>query len=217
MVGRVIDALDASPHRDDTIVVLWSDHGWHLGEKRHWRKFALWEDTTRVPLVFVVPGVTEAGGRCDRPVNLLDLYPTLVELCGLPAPSQLEGVSLSPLLRDPGAAWDRPSVTTYGSGNHAVRSQRWRYIRYADGSEELYDHDADPHEWRNLASSAEHASVKAELAAWLPTVNVADPREPGGWTWPIVITAWAVVAVVMLLRVRRGAAVSPIGDDAAAA
>ncbi len=171
-VGRVIDALDKSPYRDNTVIVLWSDHGWHLGEKHHWRKFALWEEATRVPMVIIAPGVTRPDQRCDRTVSLLDIYPTLSALCGLPVKPELAGKSLVPLLKQPAAAWDRPVVTTYGRGNHAVRSERWRYIRYCDGSEELYDHENDPMEWTNLANRPESAPVKAKLARWLPKVNV---------------------------------------------
>ena len=175
-VGRVLDALEANDFRDDTVVVLWSDHGFHLGEKLITGKNTLWDRSTRVPLVFAGPGVT-AGARCGKPAELLDIYPTLVELCGLPPGSGLEGRSLVPLLRDPEAAWERPVVTTHGRGNHAVRSERWRYIRYADGSEELYDHHADPLEWRNLASRERLAPVKTKLSRWLPEVDAAEsPR-----------------------------------------
>ena len=176
-IGRLLDALDASGSADNTVIVLWTDHGWHLGEKHHWRKFTLWEEATRVPMIWVVPGVTQRGVRCDRTVSLLDIYPTLADLCGLPVGEHLEGKSLKPLLKDPAASWDRPVVTTFGRNNHAVRSERWRYIRYADGSEELYDHQADPMEWTNLAAKPEHAKLKQELAAWLPKVNVKEgPR-----------------------------------------
>ena len=175
MLGRVLDALDASAHADNTVIVLWTDHGWNLGEKQHWRKFALWEDTTRTPLMIVAPkgtpgllAGTPAGARCDRSVSLLDVYPTLIDLCALAPRHGLGGRSLVKLLKDPKAAWDRPVVTTEGRKNHAVRGDRWRYIRYADGSEELYDHASDPNEWRNLAAMPEHAAVKLKLAAWLP-------------------------------------------------
>jgi arylsulfatase A-like enzyme len=167
-LGRVLDALDASPHRDNTIIVAWSDHGYHLGEKDHWTKFVLWEKANRVPLVIVAPGVARPGGKSDRPVSLVDLYPTLVELCGLPARPDLDGLSLVPLLRDPAAARQRPALMTEMPGNHAVRSDRWRYIRYADGGEELYDHSADPHEWTNLARDARFHDVLAEHRRWLP-------------------------------------------------
>ena len=179
-IGRVLDALDASPHADNTIIVLWTDHGWHLGEKQHWRKFALWEEATRTPVIMVAPGLTRPATRCDRPVNLVDLYPTLIELCGLQPRGELEGVSLKPLLLDSQAEWTRPSLTTHGRNNHAVRSARYRYIRYADGSEELYDHDDDPQEWTNRADDPQLADVKRELAAWLPKTNAPDaPREGG--------------------------------------
>lgn len=166
-IGRLLEALDRSPHRDNTIVVLWGDHGWHLGEKLRWRKFTLWEEATRTPLIFVAPGVTTAGTRADAPVDLMGLYPTLADLAGLPAP-EVEGVTLRPLLEDAGAAWTRPALITWGPGNHAVRDHRWRYIRYADGSEELYDHAADPMEWTNLADRPEHARIKRDLARWMP-------------------------------------------------
>ena len=173
-VGRVIDALEKSPYAKNTLIVLWADHGWHLGEKLHWRKFTLWEEATRNPLMFVVPGMTRPGGRCTRPVNLLDIYPTLVELCGLKPNKALEGVSLVPLLKDPGAKWDRPTLTTYGRNNHSIRSEDWRYTRYRDGTEELYDHRKDPWEWANLAGEAKYDAVKADHARWLPKVNAPD-------------------------------------------
>jgi arylsulfatase A-like enzyme len=173
-VGRIVDALDASEYAKNTIVVLWSDHGWHLGEKLHWRKFALWEEATRNPFLMVVPGVTKPNGRCERTVDYMNIYPTMIELCGLPKREGLEGVSMVPLLKDPKAKWDRPALTTYERGNHSVRSERWRYIRYYDGTEELYDHNNDELEWTNLASKPEYAKVKSELAAWLPKTDAPD-------------------------------------------
>ncbi len=176
-VGRVLDALEKSPYAKNTIVVLWSDHGWHLGEKLHWRKFALWEEATHNVLAMIVPGVTKPGGRCPRPVNLLDIYPTLIELCDLKPKKELEGISLVRWLKDPTAPKERPAVTTHGRENHSVRSERWRYIRYRDGTEELYDHEKDELEWYNLANKPEYAEVKRELARWLPKVNAPDaPR-----------------------------------------
>ncbi len=173
-VGRVTEALDQSPHRDNTIIVLWSDHGWHLGEKLHWRKFALWEEATRNVFLVVAPGVTSPNGRCLRPVSLMDVYPTLIDLCGLTPREALEGQTVMPLLRDPNAGREEPAVTTYLQNNHSVRSERWRYIRYSDGTEELYDHAADELEWTNLANDPQYTDVKAEHARWLPKVN-ADP------------------------------------------
>lgn len=149
--------------------MLWSDHGWHLGEKLHWRKFSLWEEATRNVMMMSDPGMKP--GRCGRVVSLIDIYPTLVEWCGLSKREGLEGRSLMPLLRDPGEKWDHAALTTYRRNNHSVRTERWRYIRYSDGGEELYDHDADPMEWTNLAGKGEFAGVKLGLARHLPAVN----------------------------------------------
>jgi arylsulfatase A-like enzyme len=170
-IGRLLDAFDKSPARDNTIIVFWGDHGWSLGEKHHWRKFALWEEPTRAPLIWVAPGVTQAGSVCARPVDFMTIYPTLCELAGVPVPKHVEGPSTVPLLRDPQAAWDRAAITTHGYMNHTVRTSEWRYIRYEDGGEELYDESQDPYEWTNLAAKPELASVKAKLAGWLPTMN----------------------------------------------
>jgi arylsulfatase A-like enzyme len=178
-VGRLIDALDRSPIAKNTIVVLWGDHGWHLGEKHHWRKFTLWEEATRAPLIFVVPGVTPTGRLCNRPVDFLGIYPTLSDLAGLPIPGHVQGVSLRPLLKNPDAPWDRNALTTYGRGEHGVRSERWRYIRYHDGSEELYDHQVDPMEWKNLAGQAQHAELKSQLGKWMPQEEVPDAPVAG--------------------------------------
>ena len=176
-IGRLLDALDRSPHADNTIIVLWGDHGWHLGEKQHWRKHALWETTTRTPLIITTPDGLGRGQRSARMVSLIDLYPTLIELCVVPAREGLDGQSLVPLLRDPQREWTRPVLTTFGYQNHAVRTERWRYIRYEDGGEELYDHSNDPNEWHNLASQSQHAGVIAKLKRALPTEN-RRPLEP---------------------------------------
>jgi len=172
-IGKLLDAVAASPHRDNTVIVLWSDHGWHLGEKEHWRKFTLWEEATRNVLVFAGAGISP-GRRCDTPVSLMDIYPTLTELCGLPQRPDLDGLSLVPQLHDLVATRERPALTTFGFNNHAVRTAQWRYIRYKDGTEELYDHDADPMEWTNLAGDARHADLKLELGRWMPKEN-AEP------------------------------------------
>ncbi len=180
-VGRVIDAFDESPYADNTVIILWSDHGWHLGEKLHWRKFALWEEATHNVFMVVAPGVTRSGQRCSRPVTMLDIYPTLIDLCNLTAKDELEGKSLLPLLKRPKAKWDRPALTTHGRNNHSLRTERWRYIRYNDGTEKLYDRDKDELEWNNLLWLAEpepeHRQVADELAKWLPEANAPDvPR-----------------------------------------
>jgi arylsulfatase A-like enzyme len=170
-LGRLLDGLEKCRYKGNTIIVLWGDHGWHLGEKHHWRKFALWEEATRAPLIWVVPGLTERGRICERPVDFLSIYPTLCELTGLPRPPHVEGVSLRPLLQNPDLPWMQPAVTTHGFQNHAVRSDTWRYIRYANGDEELYHELKDPYEWTNLAGDPQYAKVKTKLAQWLPQKN----------------------------------------------
>ncbi|HYO82851.1 MAG TPA: sulfatase [Bryobacteraceae bacterium] len=180
MLGRIIDGLQRSPNRDNTIVALWSDHGYHLGEKWHWHKQSLWHRATHVPLVISAPGVTKPGSRCDRPVGLVDLYPTLTELAGLQPPAGLDGVSLRPLLEQTTREWSRPAITTYGRGNHAVRTERWSYIRYHDATEELYDRRQDAHEWINLASNTAMSDVKKGLQRWLPTTEAPGESLPVG-------------------------------------
>lgn len=175
-VGRVLDALETSGAQDNTIVVCWSDHGYHLGEKEITGKNTLWEPSTRVPLIFAGPGI--AQGECERPAELLDIYPTLAELCDLKAaPASLEGMSLVPQLRDASAARWRPAITSHGPGNDTVRTETHRYIRYADGSEELYDMLQDPHEFTNLASKSKYTALRQKLAGFLPK-NPAKPA-PG--------------------------------------
>jgi len=171
MVGWLVDALDRSGRADNTIIVLWADHGFHLGEKERWRKWTLWQRTTHVPLIIVAPGVTTPGSRTSQPVSLLDMYPTLTELAGFRTPPHLEGKSLVPLLRDPDTTWEHAAVTNNGFREHSVRGERYRYTRHADGTEELYDVASDPHEWNNLAGEPALADVKERLAHWLPETN----------------------------------------------
>ena len=173
-VGRILDALDEIGRASNTVIVLFGDNGMHFGEKDHWTKWGLWEEATQVALIISAPGVVKPGGRCQYPVSLIDIYPTLVELCDLPSIEALEGRSLVPQLRDPSTQPPVPVVSTHGEGNHAVRSERWRYIRYRDGSEELYDHHSDPREWNNLAGDPAYEAVKKELEQWFPKVNRPD-------------------------------------------
>jgi len=188
MVGRLLEAFDQSAYATNTIICLWSDHGWHLGEKQHWRKFALWEEATRAPLIWVVPGLTKTNSRCDRTVDFMSIYPTLTDLCGLPTPKHVQGESLRALLADPEAAWHKPAITTYRYMNHAVRTENWRFIRYADGGEELYDEAKDPYEWTNLAGKSGFDSKRVELGGWLPGENQPDignaRSPPAGATAP---------------------------------
>ncbi len=177
MVGRVMNALESGPNRDNTIVVLWSDHGWHLGEKQHWQKFTAWRVCTRVPLIVRVPtgtpGLpqgTKAGTACNEPVNLLSLFPTLTQLAGLPEKKTNDGPSLVPLLEEPDCKWPHVSITYLSKpGNYGLSTKRWRYIEYDNGDNELYDIESDRYEWVNLATKAEHAKRIAGLRAYAPT------------------------------------------------
>lgn len=166
-IGRLLDALEASGFANNTVVVVWGDNGYHLGEKGITGKNTLWERSTRVPLIFAGPGVIR-GARCGQPVELLDLYPTLIELCGLTPRTDLEGLSLRPQLENAQASRGRPAITSHNQGNHGVRSEHWRYIQYADGTEELYDHRTDPEEWTNLAGMDEYTAALAAHRRWLP-------------------------------------------------
>lgn len=175
-LGRVLDALEQSGRSSETVVVLWSDHGWHLGEKGITGKNTLWERSTHVPLIFAGPGAS-SGARCKRTVELLDIAPTLLELCHFDTRPDFEGHSLLPLLKDAHAERHWPAMTTHNQNNHTVRTEDWRYIRYADGSEELYDLRVDPNEWTNLAKVPQHSEIKVKLAKWLPAKNA--PPVPG--------------------------------------
>lgn len=173
-VGKVLDALESSGQSDSTIVVLWSDHGWHLGEKQHWRKFSLWEEATRVQMMWRVPGLTKPNSRTDNPANLLDIYPTLTDLCGLPSNEAVEGISLKGVLQNPDKPINHPIVTTHGRKNHSVRNRRWHLIQYTDGTRELYDHQNDPFEHTNLAGREEHIALMTRLAKVMPKKNAKD-------------------------------------------
>lgn len=166
-VGIVLEGLAKSKHSDNTIVVLWSDHGFHLGEKQHWAKRTLWEESTRVPLLIAGPGI-EPGTACREAVSLIDIFPTLIELCKLPKNSRLEGISLVPQLNNPEARRERPAITSSYFGNHSIRSRDWRLIVYRDGSEELYDHRRDPDEFNNLAGQPAFQTIRDELAQFIP-------------------------------------------------
>ena len=192
MLGRLLDAFTVSDYAETTILVLWSDHGMHMGEKENIEKFTLWERSTRVPLILAVPGMTQAGIRCDQPVSLMDLYPTLVDLAGFEPPAHLDGRSLVPQIRDPEAE-TKPVVSSYQFSwaedkvvGHAVRSKRHRYIYYPKIKlEELYDHETDPKEWDNIAYKAESKPViekhRQALLEMLPDLEWAG-GEPIGYS-----------------------------------
>lgn len=170
-IGRLLAALDEAGIADNTIVVVWGDHGWHLGEKAITGKNTLWDRGTKVPLIFAGPGV-KPGQRCTQPAELLDIYPTLIDLTGSPARTDLEGTSLLPQLKDATTKRERPAITSHNQGNHGIRTERWRYIRYADGSEELYDMQNDPNEWTNLAGKSEMKPIIEAHQKWLPKIDL---------------------------------------------
>lgn len=234
MLGRVLDALEKGPHANNTIVVLWSDHGWHLGEKEHWQKFTLWRACTRVPLIIRVPHETPGlpmgthPSRCQKPVNILSLAPTLLELSGLPASRKHDGASLVPLLENPQANWPHISLThLHHPGSFGLSDEGWRYVRYADGGEELYDMMKDPYEWRNLAGDKKHLRtlqrlrgkapstfaklVKPKLASlpalvWKPLVKGAKipPSKPDGGTFEVTFQNRSQTKVQLLWMDRSG-------------
>lgn len=170
-IGRVLDALDASGEASNTVIVLWSDNGWHVGEKEITGKNSLWKRSTHVPLIFAGPGVS-VGANCTQPVELLDIYPSLVELCNLPAKSGLEGHSLKPQLKNSHKKRIWPAITTANQNNHAVVTDKWRFIQYSDGSHELYDEQNDLNEWKNLASDPKYTKVMVDLKKFLPKKNL---------------------------------------------
>lgn len=167
LIGGLIGALDASGQADNTVIVLCGDNGFHLGEKLHWRKFALWEEATRVPMIVSVPRRGQ-GLRVHEPVSLIDIFPTLLELAGLDLPGDIDSQSLLPLLDETEPDVPRSAIMTWTKGCHSVRRGPWRFIRYRDNTRELYDHRTDPYEWTNLASDPRFESVIAELDRLLP-------------------------------------------------
>lgn len=169
-VGEILNALENSKYKDNTVVILWSDHGYRMGEKGSFAKHALWQEATNAPLIISMPG-REKTGICDAPVEMLDIYPTLIDLCGLPSYPRNEGKSLKPLIENPDEGSAFYAITTYGRNNHAVVSNGYRYIHYEDGSEELYNRNADPNEWNNIAGVEVNWEIKSVLSKYLPKRN----------------------------------------------
>ena len=189
-VGAILDALERSEFNNNTIVVFWSDHGWHLGEKGKWHKQTLWEVCTRIPFIIKAPGVTVPNTVCDRPVDHMNVFPTLLSLCDLPMKAGLDGHDMTVLLKDPDAEWDYPAISEIREGHMAVRSQNWRYIRYNDGSEELYDRNNDSNEWTNLAGDGQYQNIIDQHRKWIPDkFHESVPRkadfffDPYAYTW----------------------------------
>jgi arylsulfatase A-like enzyme len=203
-IGRLMNALDEAGIADNTIIVLWGDHGWHLGEKGITGKNTLWDRGTKVPLIFAGPGI-KPSQRCTQPAELMDIYPTLIELAGLPGRDDLEGVSLLPQLKNALSKKERPAITTHNQGNHGIRSERWRYIHYADGSEELYDMQKDPNEWYNLAGKSEYAAIIADHKKWLPQVDL--PPAPNSASRVLTYDSQTDEAIWEGKTVKRGDAI----------
>ncbi|MDO7136012.1 sulfatase [Algibacter lectus] len=157
-VGHLIDAFENSKYKQNTIVVLMGDHGWHLGEKEHWTKQTLWEEAAKTPLLIYNPN-TSAKGISTKIVSLIDVYPTLLDLCDLPQKEDLDGKSIAQLLANPDTNWDEIALTSKGNGTHSLRDQNYRYTVYPNGFEELYDHRIDPMEWNNIANSISQKEV----------------------------------------------------------
>ena len=175
MFGKLMNSLANSEYAKNTIVVVWSDHGWQLGEKEHWRKFALWENTLQTVLMIKVPegiaGMPEgtfSKGGSDRIVTTQDIYPTLIDLCNLPIREDIDGRSLMPLLTNPSAIWNYPAISSYDFSEFSIRTEDWRYTIYIDGSEELYDHNKDTKEWYNLADNPNYQETKDKLKEYIP-------------------------------------------------
>jgi arylsulfatase A-like enzyme len=177
-IGRVLDALDETPYRNNTVVVFMTDHGFHLGEKNHWQKGTLWEEATHCLLMFRVPGLTKAGGKSERFVSLQDIYPTLAEVCGIEPPSYIDGCSLTPLLKKPDAEWPSTAISALYDRYISIRTERFRYIRYLDDQEEFYDCAEDPHEWTNQIGNPEYATEIKDLRASVPSLSEMIPPMP---------------------------------------
>jgi len=177
-MGRVLEALDKSPYRDNTIVVLISDNGFHLAEKDHWQKATLWEEATHTLMMFRVPGMTRAGGVSERFVSTQDIYPTLTELCGIKPPDYIDGRSLMPLLKNPDAEWKSTAISAVKNRYVSIRDERFRYTRYNDKQEEFYDCGKDPHEWTNQINNPEYASALTKLRASVPALPEMMPSVP---------------------------------------
>jgi arylsulfatase A-like enzyme len=168
MLGRVLDTLEASAYKDNTVVIFWSDQGYHLGEKGQWGKHTLWQETTNVPLIIAGAGLP-GDQTVNTTVSLIDLYPTLIDLCGLTKPHEMDGISLMPILTNPGSAQDRNVLMPFHErGGYTVINQNYRYMRYNDGSEEFYDLKTDPLEWNNLAGDNSYRSMMDAMAASAP-------------------------------------------------
>jgi arylsulfatase A-like enzyme len=176
-IGVLLEAIESNPRKDNTVVILWSDHGYHIGDHMREGKTTLWEAANLSNILVIDPRAPEsAGKRSQTPISLQDLYPTVAGMAGLGRPGHVHGNNIAPLLGDPSQSWDGAVLNTHGENNHAIRTERYRYIRYANGDQELYDMQADPFETTNMAADESHAALLAELNAELDNLL---SREPG--------------------------------------
>ena len=185
-IGRVLDALENSDYADNTVVILWSDHGYHLGEKQTFKKFTLWEESTRVPFIIYDTRTKEVqiGSSYSEPVSLINVYKTIADYTNISSPKYVDGESLVPIVKDQSLKLEAPTIISWGRGNYSVRTKDHRYIRYFDGGEELYNHLEDPNEWKNLANNEAYSSLKDELKSYLPKEEQATVTDH--------ISAWSV-------------------------
>jgi len=207
-IGKLVDALDYGVNTENTWIVLFSDHGWHLGEKEHWGKHTPWRNSTRVPFIIVPPkgksiGDFKPGTKCNQPVNLVDIYPTLVEIARLPKKEDLAGKSLLPLIKNPNSKWDEATVTTIAHGNHVIHTTNWSYIHYFDGTEELYDIKNDPEEWVNLAGKTKYRPFMDKLKKYIPEDRYIRFVRYGKWKFCMLKTG-----EVELYNIAEGSGIS---------
>ena len=177
-LGKIMDALESSPHKDNTIILFWSDQGFHHGEKGHWGKHTLWERTSHVPFIWAGKGIAR-NETVETTVSLIDIYPTLAELCGLKTGGPLDGISLAPLLQNPSEAKDRRVLLPYSEPEaYSIIDMNWRYILNSDGSEELYNVREDPNEWYNLAGDEAYRQIMEDYKSYAPVefAKEATPR-----------------------------------------
>ncbi len=188
LIGDLLEALGNSKYAKNTLVVLWSDHGWHHGEKMHLHKSTLWQRATRVPFLIAGPGITPQ--LVGEAVNLVDIYPTLAKLCRLEDVPHLDGESLVPFFKEKGRVREKPSVTVFGKGNYAVCDERYRLIRYWDKSEELYDHAVDPEEINNLSGDSSYADIARRLGKWIPAFEKEEALKKGAFDFDLTSYTW---------------------------
>ncbi len=176
-IGEVLNSLNNSAYKNNTIVVLWSDHGWQLAHKNRWEKFSLWHQATNAPMIISYPIMAEKGKSASSAVSYLDIYPTVLDLLNIKKPTSLEGESLMPLLKSANAIKKTPAVVTYPRGSYSINTEEWNYIKYKDGSEELYNHKTDLKEFKNLAKDPKYASIMKDFQKYIPQDHLSKTEK----------------------------------------